>query len=279
MKLPITTIILTYNEEKNIADCLKSVYDWSDEIIVVDSGSTDGTLDIVKKYTNKIYSHPFENYAKQRNWSQINTDIKNEWVLHLDSDERVDQDLVEELKRIFSGQFHADGFLASRKTIFRGKWMLHGGHYPIYHLRLFKKSKGSCEDRAYDQYFIVKGHTLKIKGDIINIMEPDLRLLKKQLKRWVDSKAEEALDTKKRIANLNFSGDPVKRRRWLKEDVYYKSPLFARVLVYFIYRYILRGGFLDGWAGLIFHFWQGFWFMWLVDLEIYRRKSQGAKKS
>ena len=85
-KLPISVIIITYNEERNIKACLDSVTEWADEILVIDSGSTDSTREIAHIYTDKIYDHPFENYARQRNWAQNSLPIRNEWVFHLDAD-------------------------------------------------------------------------------------------------------------------------------------------------------------------------------------------------
>ena len=104
MRLPISTIVLTYNEAKNIRPCLQSVHDWSDEVFIVDSGSTDDTVAIAKDYTDKIYTHPFDNYAAQRNWAQENLPVGNEWIFHLDADERVSGELVSQLKEIFSSR-------------------------------------------------------------------------------------------------------------------------------------------------------------------------------
>ena len=147
--MKITTIVLTFNEEKNIAECLESLNNFFDEIIIVDSGSTDNTLEIAKKYTDKIYSHPFENYSIQRNWALSNLPIDNEWILNLDSDHRVTPELIYELKSLFEKGLSKDinGFLISRRTMFMGKWIKHGGHYPTYHANLFRKGFGKCEEK------------------------------------------------------------------------------------------------------------------------------------
>jgi glycosyltransferase involved in cell wall biosynthesis len=267
-KLPISIIIITYNEEKNLEECLKSVSGWADEIFIVDSGSTDRTLEIAKKYTERIYQHPFINFAQQRNWSQENLPIRNEWVFHLDADERVGSELISQLQRIFSSDTDADGFMIARRTIFRDRWIKHGGHYPVYHLRIFKKDKGRSEERLYDQNYIVNGRIIKIKGDIINVINPDLDLWKNRHRQWADLEAREVLFNKDRVINVGLTGNPIGRRNWLRYRVYYRLPLFIRSFFYFLYRYILRLGFLDGKAGLIFHFWQGFWYRLLVDLKI-----------
>lgn len=278
MKIPISVIIITYNETGNIAECIESVRDWTDEIYVVDSGSTDDTVTIAKRYTDKIYYHPFENFAQQRNWSQENLPIRNEWVLHLDADERISSMLARELRRVFSAPVDADGFMASRRTVFRGRWIRHGGHYPVYHLRIFKKDKGRSEQRIYDQNYIVNGNVSRLQGDIVNIIDEDLKVWKMKHARWACLEAQEVVCNKERIMNMRLLGNPIERRNWLRYNLYYKMPLFLRPLAYFFYRYIIRMGFLDGREGLIFHFWQGLWYRFLVDMRIceYIRKGKGA---
>lgn len=278
-RLPISVIILAYNEEKNMEDCLKSVYTWTDEIFVVDSGSTDKTLEIAKEFTDKIYQHAFENFAQQRNWAQDNLPIKNEWVFHLDADEMISQEMAAELQKIFSTDINADGFMAPRRTVFRGRWIKHGGHYPVYHLRLFRKNKGRSEQRLYDQNYIVTGEVLGIGGDIINVINPDLDLWKERHKKWANLEAREILFNKDRIMNIRLRGNPIEMRNWLRYKIYYRMPLFVRPFIYFFYRYILKGGFLDGRQGLIFHFWQGFWYRFLVDLKIYKLRKYGNLKN
>jgi len=174
--IPVSVIILTFNEEKNIEKCLESVGDWIENIIIVDSYSTDSTLSIVKKYTDKIYQHKFENYSKQRNWALKNIPIESEWNLNLDADHRVSEELKQELINIFSNKIddNINGFLISRKTLFMNKWIKHGGHYPSYHSVLFRTGYGFSENRKYDQHFIVNGRVKKLSGDIIDIVTENL---------------------------------------------------------------------------------------------------------
>jgi len=271
MKIGVSVIILTYNEERNIRDCLESVYKWVDDIIVVDSASTDKTLEIAKRYTKNIHLHPFENYARQRNWAQENLNIKNDWVFHLDADERATPELFRELESIFSKPaIDSNGFMVSRKTIFMGRWIKHGGHYPAYHLRIFRKDQGRCEDRKYGQHFIVQGKITSLKADLIDTFAPDLTTMITRHNTWATSEAE-ALQQKSNKGQVRESilGNSIERKRWLKDKVYARLPLFFRPFVYFFYRYFLRLGFLDGVEGLIFHILQGFLFNFLVDAKIY----------
>jgi len=271
-KLPISAIIITLNEEKNIGTCLESIKSLVDEILLIDSGSTDKTLEIARKYTDNIYSHEFENFAKQRNWAQDNLPLKNEWVLHLDADERVSPELVGSIRKIFASKIEAAGILASRKTVFRGKFIRFGGHYPVYRNCLFKKSKGRSEERNYDQNYIVNGNLLKAQGDIINIINPELNEWRARHRRWAVLEAGEILENKEGAKRIDLRGNPIERRSWLRYNVYYKAPLFIRPFAYFFYRYILRLGFLDGVQGFVFHFWQGLWYRLLVDKEVSKLK-------
>lgn len=279
MRLSISAIILTYNEEANIEDCIKSIYGWVDEIFIVDSYSTDKTLEIAKKYTDKIYQHAFENYAQQRNWAQDNLPINKEWVFHLDADERVSPGLRCELQKIFSSCIDVNGFIFPRTVIFRGKWLKHGWLYPVYHLRIFRKNKGRCEKRLYDQHYIVEGKVLMLESNLLCIVEPDLNLWREKHKRWANLEAQEILLNKNKFEDIRFVGTSIVRRRWLKEKVYYRLPLFIRPFIFFLWRYIIKLGFLDGKEGMIFHFWQGLWYRLLVDTKIYAiKKKAGVTK-
>ena len=281
MKLPITAIILTYNEERNIEDGLKSIVDFIDEIWIVDSYSTDSTLDLVKKYTSNIVQHPFGNYSLQRNWAFNNLEIKNEWLLVMDSDHRMTPELKDLLIDKFSREIPSDlmGYMVSRKTMFMNKWIKHGGHYPTYHAALFRKGAGRCEEKNYDQHFIVTGRTEILKGDIIDIITDSLTTFTTRHNTWATLEAEEAvreLSNEGALIKPDKNGNPIEQRRYMKMK-YYRYPIFLRVAIYFIYRYIFKFGFLDGKEGLIFHVLQGLWFRFLVDSKIYELNKNKIK--
>jgi glycosyltransferase involved in cell wall biosynthesis len=273
-KLPITVIILTFNEEKNIKPCLDSIFPYVSQVLVLDSGSTDSTLSIVSSYqTIEVYNHPFENYAKQRNWAFENLPIKNDWILNMDADHRATPELVEEL----IDWFHSDkiqdvnGFLISRRTIFMNKWIKRGGHYPTYHAILFRKGKGACEVKNYDQHFVIEGNIKILKSDMIDIITDSLSNFIDRHNRWSSLEAEEVVSEFVLVGNFvkpDKFGNPMEKRRYLKYK-YYSYPIFLRVFIYFFIRYFIRLGVLDGIQGLIFHFLQGFWFRLLVDAKIY----------
>jgi len=279
MPLPISVIVLTHDEERNIADCLRSVQGWVGEIFVVDSGSTDNTVEIARTFGATVVAHPFDNYSRQRNWALQHLPLRHDWVLHLDADHRVTDELRDTLHRVFFQPMPDDlnGFMVSRRTIFLGKWIRHGGHYPVYHAVLFRKNKGACEDKRYDQHFKVEGKIQKLQGDITDIITDSLARFTERHNYWSSLEAAEiaqgGANDPAQLLRADPLGNPMQQRRFLK-SLYERLPLFVRPMLYFFIRYFLRLGFLDGRRGLIFHFLQGFWFRFLVDAKVYEHRHQ-----
>ncbi len=274
-KRSLSVVILTHNEESNLPDCLKSLAGLDCEIFVVDSGSTDRTRELVLAAGATLAEHSFENYAAQRNWAQQNLPIETDWLLHLDADERLTTELRDEIAALFVPEnshrlAQADGFMLCKRTIFLGRWIEHGAHYPSYHLRLFRKSNGACEERLYDQHFIVKGKIATLEHDYLDVLCADLDTWLTRHMHWAELEARQLIqqeDNGWRVQADPF-GNPIERKRWLRNGVYNRAPLFVRALLYWFYRYILRLGFLDGKEGFIFHFLQGLWFRLLVDIKL-----------
>lgn len=273
--MDLTAIILTCNEEENLPACLESIQGLGCAIFVVDSGSTDQTCALATAAGARVVKHRFENYAAQRNWAQRNLPIKTEWVLHLDADERLTPELAAEISVNLSVNGKAtleriDGFLFRKRTLFMGRWIRHGGHYPSHHLRLFRKDNGFCEDRLYDQHFVVNGKIATLKHDYLDVLNPDLNTWTRRHLRWAELEARELGNGNQGNAQVHPSllGNPIERRRWLRTGLYGRAPLFIRPFAYWIYRYFFRFGFLDGKEGFIFHFLQGLWFRLLVDVKI-----------
>jgi hypothetical protein len=225
-----------------------------------------------------VLCHPFDNYSAQRNWSQQNLPIETPWVLHLDADERLTPELVAELQQVLANPPAAvTGFLLRKRTIFMGQWIRHGGHYPSYHLRMFRAGAGRCEDRLYDQHFVVEGGLAKLDHDYLDVVSSKLSTWTARHARWAEMEASEILGNQSGAGQVvpDAFGNPIQRRRWLR-NTYVRGPLFARAALYWFYRYFFRLGFLDGTPGLIFHFLQGFWFRFLIDATIYEHKHRGA---
>src|SRR5215204_2717846 len=270
--LHISVIILTYNESKNISDCLESIRELTDDIIIVDSGSDDDTLVIASRYSTSVYHHPFENYSKQRNWALQNVATKYEWILNMDADHRTTDELIEELRALFLKgiQPEINGFMISRRTMFMDRWIRYGGHYPVYHGNLFRKGHGHCENKEYDQHFLIEGKSLVLKGNIIDIITDSLSTFIIRHNKWAALEANDILKLADHGGKVkpDRKGNVMEQRRYQRMK-YYSYPIFWRVFIYTFYRVVLKRGFLDGKQGLIFHFLQGFWFRFLVDAKIY----------
>jgi len=287
-RLPISVVILAYNEEVNIEACLKSIHGWVKDIFIVDSFSADKTIEIASKYTDKIFKHDFESYYEQLNWAFKNLPLDSEWIMRLDADEWVTPELKNELVNKFCC-LNSDlcGFYIKRRVIFMGKWIKHGGYYPVWLLRIFKKEVGICDQRFIDEHSILnKGASCYLVNDFVDENKKDLKFW---LKKHNDYSTREAIDL------LNFEYSLYKqtvfkakdlllqapRKRIIKELIYSRLPLFFRAFLYFAYRYIFMLGFLDGLRGLIWHFLQGFWYRFLVDAKIFnvkKRMSSGSCK-
>ncbi len=277
----VSVIVLAFNEQDNLPDCLASLQGLDCEVLVVDSGSTDRTREIAREAGAMVCEHPFETYGVQRNWAQENLPIAADWVLHLDSDERLTPELVMEINDILRAPpADISGFLFRKRTLFMGRWIRHGGHYPSYHLRLFRKDRGRCEERLYDQHFIVRGKVVKLQHDYLDVLTSDLKVWSTRHARWAELEAREILNGYQHEGRVqaSLSGNPIERRRWLREGLYWRCPMFVRAFGYWFYRYFLRLGFLDGKEGMIFHFLQGLWFRVLIDAELLEMRKQ-AKHS
>jgi len=271
---PLCVVILTFNEEINLPQCLRSLAGLNCDIFVVDSGSTDGTLSIAEAANAAIASHPFENYGLQRNWAIRNMPLNSPWTLHIDADERLTPELVTEINQtIAADPQDVQGFMLRKRTYFLGRWMRHGGHYPSFHLRLFRNGRGRCEDRLYDQHFMVDGKTAVLKHDYIDVVASTLKSWSIRHIRWAEMEAQEMINGPGQTDQVTASltGDKISQIRWLRSKFYGKWPLFVRPFAYWAYRYFLRLGFLDGPEGLIFHFLQGCWFRFLIDCNIFEQ--------
>jgi glycosyltransferase involved in cell wall biosynthesis len=277
-RAPVCAIVLTYNEERNLPDCLASLDGWVDQLFVVDSGSTDRTVAIAREAGAIVVEHAFEHYGAQRNWAIDHLPIASPWTLHVDADERITPELraaiTAALARHSRESSAVAGYLVSRRTMFMGRWIRHGGHYPAWHLRLTRTGAGRCEDRLYDQHFYVSGAVQKLQGDLIDTLTPDVATFTARHLRWAALEAAEhdaPANAAGRIRGRLATDNAIEQRRWLR-DWYARLPLFVRPTVYFLYRYFVRLGFLDGRAGLVFHVLQGFWFRFLVDALILERR-------
>ena len=232
----ISAVILTLNEGRFVEGCLESVK-WADEIVVVDSGSTDGTVDICRRYTDRIFFRKFDGFGPQKNFAI--SKARCDWVLYIEADERATPELASEVEEVLRGGGHKfDGFKLPRLYIHRGRPLRHGGFYPHYELRLFRRGKGRFEDRLRHSAARVEGKVGKLRSPIVHLVSRDdyLDFLRRSVE-YARLEAEQDLRRGERASILKLTLLPAWR---------------------FAARYFFKLGFLDGVPGLLFCFARAF---------------------
>lgn len=275
--LDITVIILTYNEEIHIQRCIERIKGFVKRIIVIDCYSTDNTIDICNALNIEVIQHKWPgNQALQFNWALENIQINTEWILRLDADEYLTQDLKEELiSKLPTTQAQVSAYTIPLGRAFMGKVLKHGIVNGIKIVRLFRKGKGHYEQRLMDERFIIDGNIAELKNKFI---DDSLLSIKKFVEKHNNYSSREAallLDAEFGLtdaSNENPSlGDNATAKR-MQKDKYARMPIFWRSLGYFCYRYFFKFGFLDGKEGFLWDFFQGFWYRMLVDAKIFEVK-------
>lgn len=275
-KLSITVIILTFNEEIHITRCLTLIAPLVERIVVVDSFSTDRTVEIAERLGADVYQRPFKHQAEQFQWAQENCKISTDWVLRLDADEYLEPTLIQQLrKRLASLAGDITGIDFKLKVIFKGRWIRYGGYYSTVLTRMWRTGAGQYEQRWMDEKVVLtRGRSQYIRdGDLVDENLKDIGW-------WTDKHNRYATRQMVDFINLEYglfvsdnrsawhSSGHNWLKRMLRNHVFGGSPLYWRSALYFIYRYVVRLGFLDGRRGFVWHFLQGFWFFVLIDAKI-----------
>ncbi len=281
----ITLVILTHNEEKHLERCIRSVLPVTSKIIVVDSFSTDQTVKLAKSLGAEVYQNKWPgSQALQFNWALENIDIGSPWILRMDADEYLMPELADEINRKMPElDPKINGIYLRRRVYFMDKWIRFGGFYPTNILRIWRTGEGRFEKRWMDEHLIMKpGHTTHFKHDFVDANLNDLTWWVEKHNHYATREAAEILNFKHHFLKEPSIGSKLitnqdHYRRWFKEGLYLRLPRFVRPLLYFLYRYFLRVGFLDGIKGLIWHFLQGFWYRFLVDAKIYQIEKRALK--
>ncbi len=278
-------IILTYNEEVHIPRLLNSIARLNAPMYIVDSGSSDKTLEIVTSYGCKVYTNAFENHPKQWHFALNTIPIDTPWLICLDADQEVSIGLFEMLNTFDLENYQdINGIYFNRKNVFKGHWLKHGGYFPIYLLKMFRVGKGFSDlNENMDHRFIVEGKTvIWDKGYLVeeNLKENQISFWINKHNRYSDLVAQEEFERMQQLRSQTIKprifGNPDEKKAFLK-SVWWKLPLYFRPFIYFFQRFIFQLGFLDGKSGIIFHFLHAFWFRLLVDIKIDELKN--AKRS
>ena len=273
--MSLTVIILTRDEARHIVRAIDSVRSIAARIIIVDSGSADATQALAGAAGAEVLEHPFVNHAAQFNWALDTTTITTDWVLRLDADEIVLD--AGAIAAFIAANPVAAAATINRRIHFLGRWIRHGGIYPVRMLRLWRTGRGRVENRWMDEHVIVDGAVTHLDTDIADINLNNLGWWTAKHNHYATLEAVQQLGAPA-DEPAGDSGPQARRKRWLKDNVYARLPLGLRPLLYFLYRYILLLGFLDGWQGLAFHGLQGGWYRFLVDMKIAEIRSLVASR-
>ncbi len=269
MRDSLSIVILTKDEEANLPRTLKSVAPLGAAVYVVDSGSTDRTLDIARSFGCTVATRAFTTYADQLNWALENLPLESRWVMRLDADERFTPELVEELREVLPGApATVTGFELKRRVYFWGRWIRHGGYYPTWLFRIWRRGTARCEPRWMDEHMVSTGGAVrKLRHDIIDENHKGLTFWVDKHNRYADREVKDLLAIAAERRRISVTGQ-AGQRRWLKANVYARSPRFLRAFAYWFLRYFVQLGFLDGVPGLVFHFNQALWYRLLVDAKL-----------
>lgn len=286
-RLNITAVVMTLNEERNLRECLESVVPYVRSTFVVDCGSSDGTEAIARAFGCSWVHHAFKNHADQFQWALDKLPFTTEWVVRVDADERWTADGFAALAPVLV-RSEVGGVNVRMRIMFMGRWLKHGGLYPNNFLRVFRRAGASIERRWMDEHIRVDGLVVSPGIDVVEAnydRQHNIGLWTTKHNFYSTREAIDFLIIAHRLRPHDTIADLVggrtARKRWFKENVYLRTPLFARPFLYFIYRYVLRLGFLDGVPGFIFAVLQAFWYRFLVDTKIFQleREAQSSRRS
>ena len=252
----VSILVLTYNEEANLPTCLESVR-WSNDLHVVDSGSTDRTQEIARQFGAQVCVHPFKDFSDQRNWALRNARFAHDWVLVLDADESVPLELAQEIDTaVQQAPAGVVGFELRRKVFFLGRWLKRAGQFnAFWFLRLFRHRDARYEGRKVNEYLLIEGGIRRLRGALIHNDRKPIEFLLQRYNHYSTLEAEETLRLLRGGVETGLkarlTGTAAERRRWLKQ-LHLRLPLRGtRKLLYLL---LWRRGLLDGRAGVLFCF-------------------------
>lgn len=272
----LTVVILTFNEELHIRRAIQSAKQLSRKVIIVDSYSTDRTLDIAAELEARVIQNPFVNQAQQFQWAMEYGSIDTSWTMRMDADEYLTPELIREIStRLPTLTSDVSGVILKRQVHFMGQWIRHGGYYPVHLLRIWRTGHAVIEQRWMDEHtMLTQGTSITFNHDFIDDNLNSLSWWTSKHNDYATREAIDILNRKYRFINSEegqakfTNAKQAETKRWYKDNLYLKLPMFFRSFLYFQYRYWFKLGFLDGKRGLVWHFLQGFWYRFLVDAKI-----------
>ena len=273
--LSLTAIILTFNEEKHIERCIRNIQQVAGRILVVDSYSTDQTVEIARSLGAEVFQNPFIHQAQQFQWALDNIPISSDWIMRMDADEFIFPELAAELTgRLAQFPPETTGLGIKRRVFFMDTWIRHG-YYPMVLLRVWRNGAGFIEQKWMDEHIQLKHGQMEIlQCDMADYNLNDLSWWTNKHNNYATREAVERLNARYQFLHIP---EHLQQKTKGYKRAYMHLPLFLRPFLYFFYRYVIRLGFLEGKPGLIWHILQGFWFQFLVDAKIYQIKHLAKK--
>jgi len=250
-KAPVSVLICTRNEERNLKSCLESVA-WAGDLFVFDSCSDDDTVNLARQLGARVVQREFDNFSAHKNWALDHLEFAHDWVLIVDADERVSPALAREIAAAVARPGEVCGYYLARKNFFCGQWIRHGGWYPDYNLRLLKRGRGRYESRLVHEHVLLDGPAGYLENPLIH---HDYKGMERYFERHNVYSSLEAVEASRTLTApqsaqslpaLLWAKGP-ERRRFLKNLAYRFLP--ARSLFKFIWMYLIKLGFLDGRLG------------------------------
>jgi glycosyltransferase involved in cell wall biosynthesis len=272
-KASLSVVILTLNEERHIERAIASVRRIASEIVVVDSFSADRTVELARVAGARVFQNRFESQSKQFSWAMERAEIATDWIMRLDADEYIEPDLAANLQDALTTlSTDVGGIKLKRKHIFMGRWIRHGGRYPLTLLRVWRRGMANIENRWMDEHMVLTtGRAVTLDGGFSDHNLNDITFFTDKHNKYATREAIDVLAEKYRLFDRRDRSRhlyPTSPKRWVKEGVYNRLPFWLGPMCYFLFRYFIQLGFLDGREGLIYHFLQCFWYRFLVGAKI-----------
>lgn len=253
MTLPLTVVILTLNEERNLAACVRSLMNHVKDVHVLDSGSTDRTLEIAREFDLPVHTNAFTGFGQQRNWAIDHIPHSNQWVLHLDADERATPELLEEIQRVLESSPEESGFFIASKLMLDGHWLRYSSGFPVYQVRLFHRDRLRFVDHGHGQREVPEGRLGYLRNAYLH------EAFSKGIDDWMAKHAKYARGEAEslqrqgcglmKLLSESLTKDAVRRRRAVKA-LAFKLP--CRQMLRFLHLLVWNRGLMDGSAGVLY---------------------------
>jgi glycosyltransferase involved in cell wall biosynthesis len=275
--IELTTVILTYNEEVNLPHALNNVKGFAKEVVILDSCSTDKTVEIAKKFGARVYTRSFDNFSCQRKYALEEIPYTTEWLLVLDADEYLTESLKEEIRATI-GSTNKDAFFMKRRFYWKGKWIKRG-YYPTWLLRLGRAGMITCDDRPINEHLICRSNKIgKLEGDFVDHNRKSLADWFAKHNHYSDREARQLFLGEGSGETYHFWGSQYERKRWLRVKIWNRMPPVLRSFLFFLYRYFIRFGFLDGKEAFMYHFLHAFIYRVLIDFKYLELRWKNGKE-